>query len=157
MSELPQNHPHAPGTIATSCRDLVVILGAGRDRHRPLPPALMHTPGRARVLDWQLDAFSSLAGRRVCFVGGYRHEEVATRYPGLHLLINSDWETTGPVHSLAQAPVVDAERCWVCYGDVVFRPETVARMSAIEADLVIAIDSRWRPDLWSSGSGPAIS
>jgi len=57
---------------------------------------------------------------------------------------NPDWETTGPAKSLSVAPLESQVATYVSYADVVFRPETVALLERQEADVVVAVDTRWR-------------
>src|SRR5690606_17581953 len=80
----------------------LVILGAGSSRGGGRPLGLQRVTLERRVLDWQLEAFSTLAPD-VNFVGGYDIEQVMRHFPRLAYHFNADWQSTGAVASLALA------------------------------------------------------
>src|SRR6476469_4007112 len=84
--------------------DRVVILGAGRGVRGSVPSAIVNVDDDTRVMDWLLDAFSALGDFHVCFIGGFKADEVVERYPQIRTIFNRDWAETGPVSSLALAP-----------------------------------------------------
>ena len=125
----------------------LVILGAGPSPDQGLPLGLQKVTLERRVLDWQLDAFVSLAPE-VSFVGGYDIEQVMRHFPKLAYHFNADWQQTGSVASLALAldslaDLADGQRdLYVAYSDILLRSELVERMSDMPADrLAVAIDS----------------
>ncbi len=122
----------------------VVILGAGRAVTGAVPSAIVGVDDGHRVLDWQLDAFNALGDYAVCFVAGYRADEVIERYPDVRVLLNRDWERTGPAHSLGLAPLDEARDLYVCYSDIVFRRTATIALDHADGDLVVAVDSAWR-------------
>ncbi len=122
----------------------VVILGAGRSIKGGRPSAMVAIDKHHRVLDWLLDSFSVLRNCDVYFIGGYRVAEVTEHYPDIRFLFNPDWANTGPVRSLALMPRDNHACTYVCYSDIVFRPEIVRQMEDIQSDVVVAIDSLWR-------------
>ncbi|MFM7061593.1 MAG: PEP-utilizing enzyme [Actinomycetes bacterium] len=95
------------------------------------------------MLDWILGAFDGLVDVEMWFVGGFRVEEVVTRYPGLRTVLNPDWDTTGPAHSLGLVPST-GRTTWVAYADVVFRRSVVEALAAMSGDIVLAVDTSWR-------------
>jgi len=121
-----------------------VILGAGRNVRGDVPTAMVNVDGRGCVLDWLLSAFSALPSVEVAFVSGFMAGEVMDRYRGIRFVYNPFWESTGPAKSLSLAPLASTTATYVSYADVVFRPDTVRQMEAAEADLVLAVDGRWR-------------
>ncbi|ARS90819.1 PEP/pyruvate-binding domain-containing protein [Natrarchaeobaculum aegyptiacum] len=124
---------------------LVVFLGAGRPFSGTEPSALRHTAGDRRVLDWLIDAFTSeLESPELHFVGGYRLEEIVEEYPEIHFSRNEDWEDTGTLGSLLEAPLQSDRPTYVCYADVVFQADVVDRLEQATADAAIAVDERWR-------------
>jgi len=129
---------------AESTRPRGVILGAGRGIRGGRPTALVLTDSRHRVLDWVLDSFRAVPDVETVFVGGYRVEEVAEHYPAIRFLYNPDWAETGPVHSLGLAMGGAPRTTYVCYSDIVFRPELIRNMERLDADLVLALDTQWR-------------
>jgi len=102
------------------------------------------TDDRHRVLDWVLNSFSVIPDVEVLFVGGYRIADVAGQYPLIRFLFNPDWAETGPAQSLASVSSTSQASTFVCYSDIVFRPELVREMDTVRADLVLAIDTSWR-------------
>jgi choline kinase len=123
---------------------LVVVLGAGRPFSGTEPSALQRTSGDRRVLDWLLDAFrEGLVDPEIHFVGGYRMEDIVDEYPEIHFSRNEDWEETGTLGSLLSAPIDEGRPTYVCYADVVFEPDVVARLAAGSAENAVAIDRKW--------------
>lgn len=120
-----------------------MILGAGPPHDGGQHPALRSATGRGRVLDWALSAMSWLQPS-VQFIGGYQLDEIRHQYPELNCCLNSVWETTGAVASLFRATLGDCEKCYVSYADILFRESLVRRMDAIDADVLVAVDLRWR-------------
>ncbi|MBJ7244022.1 MAG: hypothetical protein JHD03_04295, partial [Solirubrobacteraceae bacterium] len=82
---------------------LAVILGAGRAVWGGLPSAVVDIPEHGRVLDWTLAALAALDEVEVRFIGGYRAEEVLQRYPEVQIVLNPDWQHSGPAGSLSLA------------------------------------------------------
>lgn len=122
----------------------IVILGAAPTVSGELPPAMIRVGSGGRTLDWLLEAFRALPGAEVEFVTGFMASEVMKHYPGIRFHHNPNWQSTGPVRSLAVAPLEARIATFVCYSDVVFRPDTVARMGGGAADLTVAVDRQWR-------------
>lgn len=122
----------------------VVILGAGQATQGVMPTAMTQVDSQRRVLDWLLNAFSKLSGCEISFVRGYMADTFMEPYPDIRFLFNPVWDETGPAKSLSVAPLTASRATFVSYADIVFRPETVRRLSNTEAELVLAIDRQWR-------------
>ena len=122
----------------------VVILGAGPASRGQSPSAVADVHEDTRVIDWLLAAFGALGNPRVFFVAGYKAAEVISRYPTLLTVFNPDWRTSGPVLSLALAPVSSRDETFVSYADIVFRPSAVMALREAVGDVVLAVDSCWR-------------
>jgi choline kinase len=131
----------------------VVILGAGRSLRGGVPSAIASIDEHGRVMDWLLDAFGALGSHEVCFVGGFKADEVVERYPQVRTVFNREWARTGPLESLGLVPVDATRELWVCYSDVVFRRDAVAAVRDCVAPVAVAVDSRWRARY--DGRGPA--
>lgn len=121
----------------------VVILGAGRAVHGSSPAAVLGTDADHGVLDWVLDAFSEL-DTAIAFVAGYRADEVIERYPDVRVVLNRQWERTGPVASLGLVARRVGADAYVCYSDVLFRRAAINALRADPADVTIAVDTAWR-------------
>jgi choline kinase/phosphohistidine swiveling domain-containing protein len=134
--------PQDLDTVIPSNR--VVILGAGQGVRGLRPTALTVLKSGCRLLDWLLHAFHDLEDRNVVFVGGYRSSSVINEFQNIQFVVNEQWKTTGPIGSLAVAPLQSQCATYVTYCDVVFRQETVRKLTAETADVVVAIDRLWR-------------
>ncbi len=124
----------------------LVILGAGPSPDQGLPLGLQKVTFERRVLDWQLDAFASLAPE-VSFVGGYDIDVVIRHFPKLAYHFNADWQTTGSVASLALAldSLTDLDEgqrdLYVTYSDILLRPELVQDLTRSPSDQIsVAVD-----------------
>lgn len=99
-------------------RPQVIILGAGKPFSGEHPSALVQAPGNARrVLDWVMEAFSSIEGAEFYFVGGYRLQDVVAKYPNIYFSVNSDWKNSSATGSLLSAPLADNRDAFICYAD----------------------------------------
>jgi len=120
-------------------RPHLIILGAGPSRGEGLPLGLQKVTLERRVLDWQLDAFSSLSPE-VSFVGGYDIGQVMQLFPRLAYHFNADWQTTGSVASLALAlesldDLAQGLRdFYIVYSDILLRPALVQSLAVAPAD-----------------------
>ncbi len=132
------------GVPAASKPPLAVILGAGRAVWGGLPSAVVDIPEHGRVLDWTLAALAALGEPEIRFIGGYRAEEVTRRYPGVQIVLNADWQHTGPAGSLGLAGLDPQRTTWVAYSDVILRPESVAALAQAPGPVALAADSHWR-------------
>lgn len=120
-----------------------IILGAGRPHHGEEHVALRTAGGDSRVLDWLLGAFAFLKPP-VHFIGGYQVDDVAKKYPDFQYVLNSEWQKTGAAYSFLQSPFNEFRDCFVSYSDILFRESLIRAMYAIDADVVVAVDSHWR-------------
>jgi len=125
----------------------VIIIGAGRGGR--LMPTTADTPkcfaeveGR-RILDWGLEAFRSNGLDEICFIGGYRIEQVQNDYPEFEFRNNSDWKNNNILASLFHAEDLMGEPFICCYSDVLFNQKIVARLLASEEDISLAVDTAW--------------
>ncbi|MFC1491874.1 PEP/pyruvate-binding domain-containing protein [Nitrospinota bacterium] len=121
----------------------VIILGAGRPFRGETPSPLNEFPDHTHVLEWLIKAFAGVEAE-LCFVGGYRIEEIAERYPHITYSINPHWESTGSVVSLFSAPLNSKQTHYICYADVVCSPNVVASLDGCSGDLIVAVDTKWR-------------
>jgi choline kinase/phosphohistidine swiveling domain-containing protein len=124
--------------------DQVVILGAGRGVRGSVPSAIVDIDDHTRVMDWLLDAFAALDNIQVCFVGGFKADEVVERYPQVRTVFNREWAHTGPVSSLGLVPDDRSRHTYACYSDVVFRRSAVAALRDAVGEVVVAVDTKWR-------------
>lgn len=118
----------------------LVVLGAGRPQSGTAPSALRMVDRERKVLDWILHAFSDLRPD-VFFVGGYNIDEIVDSYPNINVVVNPNWQRTGASGSLLMAPIQTGADVYICYSDIVFRPDVVRKLHALPAGSVgVAID-----------------
>jgi phosphoenolpyruvate phosphomutase len=80
--------------------------------------------------------------RDVTVVRGYRKEAIAL--PGIKVIDNDSYATTGELASLACAHDRLTGDCLVIYGDVLFRRYILEGLLTTEGDIVVAVDALWR-------------
>ncbi|MBP5191143.1 MAG: hypothetical protein J6Z25_01050 [Opitutales bacterium] len=121
----------------------VIILGAGKAKQLVENPSLVRVGMEQCTLDWLLCAFGTHAA--FTFVGGYKLEEITKRYPQLQFHVNNDWQQTGCNLSLKWSQFDPKIPAFVCYGDILLRPELLEKMRQAgedaSVDAVVAIDS----------------
>ena len=60
-----------------------IVLGAGKNIRCGPPAAMENVHGPARVLDWQIDAFSVLPSVEMHFVSGYQAATIEENYKNI--------------------------------------------------------------------------
>lgn len=145
-------------------RPHLIILGAGAAKGDEQPWGLQRVTLERRVIDWQLDAFASLAPE-VSFVGGYDVEQVMKHFPNFTYHFNAEWETTGSATSLAIALAANEEidegnrDLYITYSDIMIRPALVGLMAGYGDDAcLLALDtenkSSRRPEMFVYDNKP---
>lgn len=120
-----------------------VILGAGAPHRGKIPAALREPRSGTSALQWQLGA-SGYSESETTFVAGYQAEKIRAHYPGITVVENSDWETTGSGASLLAADFIIGQDLLTCYSDILFRESAPSALAMVKADIVVAWDSAWR-------------
>ncbi|MEX2285724.1 MAG: phosphocholine cytidylyltransferase family protein [Planctomycetaceae bacterium] len=124
-----------------------IIIGAGRGSR--LMPTTADTPkcfaevGGQRILDWTLAAFAENGIDDICFIGGYRIDNVREDYPGFTFRHNENWENNNILASLFHAEDCMHEAFICCYSDILFTPECVSRVLDSDADISLVVDTDW--------------
>lgn len=122
----------------------VYLLGAGRPAQGHKPAALRNIALNTKAMDWQLHSFESVAKvENISFLGGYNVGEVIENYTFLKYQVIPDWEQNNVLHSFLRAqftgrPII------VSYSDTVFRKKSIEELVKVDADIVFAVDSRWK-------------
>jgi phosphoenolpyruvate phosphomutase len=86
--------------------------------------------------------FNQAGVRKVTVVCGYKEE--AVDLDNIDKVTNPAHETSGEVASLACAGAALDGPCLISYGDILFRDDILDQLFAVEADMVVAVDARWR-------------
>ncbi len=129
----------------------VVILGAGSPHRGQDAEPIMPNDGASNVMDWILHAVAYL-DPELHFVSGYDDAaRLRENRPEVSVWRNEDWAETRSAWSLLQVPVTQAPRAsgvdqklTVIYSDIVFREDAVRKLELGNADIVVAVDSKWR-------------
>ena len=124
-----------------------IIIGAGRGAR--LMPTTANTPKcfaevrERRILDWGLQAFADNDIKHICFIGGYAIEKVRRDYPHFVFYHNTNWENNNILASLMYAEPEMDEPFICCYSDILFKSKIVKALADDEADICLAVDTRW--------------
>lgn len=122
----------------------LILLGAGAPARGDVPSALKKVAPEVTTIDWQLGAFEDEKSiSSVQFVGGYHINEIIEKYPKFDFLSVPDWQNGSIVDSLLRAPFLHDDT-YIAYTDILYRKETIERLSVSKADIAICVDSRWR-------------
>ena len=125
-------------------KGVVIILGAGPPFSGTVPTPLKETPDQRHVLDWIIEAFSKCHLTDLHFIGGYHFEEVAKYFPDLTCILNPKWNKTANATSIFACPLTTEKPHYISYADIVFRENIVREVQVMDADIVIAVDGKWR-------------
>ena len=106
------------------------------------PKCYAEVKGR-RILDWGLAALADAGIRDVCFIGGYRIEQVRRDYPQFTFRHNADWKNNNILASLMCAEDLMREQFLCTYSDVLFTADVIARTLTDPKDIVLSVDTRW--------------
>ena len=125
-----------------------IVIGAGRGQR--LMPTTANGPkcfaeirGR-RILDWILGALAGGGVDDVCFVGGYRIDDVRAAYPQFTFRHNADWPNNNILASLMCAEDLMDRPFVTTYSDILYGSEIVRALIAAPGDLVLGVDTDWR-------------
>ena len=125
-----------------------IIIGAGRGRR--LMPTTANGPkcfaeiqGK-RILDWTVEALRAGGIDEICFIGGYRIDDVMAHYPDFTFRHNADWPNNNILASLMCAEDLMDRPFVTCYSDILFSADIVRRLVAAPGDIVLGIDTEWQ-------------
>ena len=120
------------------------ILGAGRPHRGLKPSALIPTASGQVVLDWIIEAFKSVGAIELHFMGGYGVDKIATEFPNVDFIFNTNWSRTGSGGSMLQASFDAESTNYMCYSDTVVSPDAVKLLASSPGEIVIAVDTNWQ-------------
>ena len=129
---------------------IAVILAAGRgSRMRELtndkPKCLLPLAGRP-LLHWQLEALKKAGLKQIAVVRGYKSHCLEGEF---HAIDNPHWQSANMVRSLLCAfDDLEGKEILAAYSDIVYKPEHVKNLLAVDASIAVTYDSAWL-DLWS--------
>jgi choline kinase len=125
----------------------MIILAAGQGtRLRPLtdnvPKCLIEVNGKS-LLDWQLQAASSLDVSNIGIVTGYMNSTVQGR-PATYFN-NPNYETTNMVETLWCASSIFNNNVVISYGDIIFETNVLDSILSSNHPISVVVDKGWRP------------
>ncbi|MBM3598647.1 MAG: phosphocholine cytidylyltransferase family protein [Alphaproteobacteria bacterium] len=125
-----------------------MIIGAGRGiRLMPMtangPKCFAEIRGR-RILDWILAALQGGGVDDICFVGGYRIDDVRRHYPHFTFRHNADWPNNNILASLMYAEDLMDRPFITTYSDILYTPEIVRALASSQDDIALGVDTDWR-------------
>lgn len=126
-----------------------IVLGAGGPREITAamenPRCMLYDTEGVRVLDWILRALRENSVDDICFVGGYRIEEIARKYPDLRYCYNTNWQFNNVLDSLLYAEREFDSEFLCTYSDIVYFPDSVRTLlDARQGDLTLMVDPQWK-------------
>ncbi len=128
-----------------------IILAAGQGtRLRPItddrPKCLTPLDGRS-LLARQVAVLNAAGIDDITVVGGYRIDQI--RALGYQCMENVDYEHTNMVSTLfcAKGIMSSDEDLLICYGDIVYQHDNLAKLLATDGEVVLMIDQEWKK-LW---------
>ncbi|MBD0265192.1 MAG: phosphoenolpyruvate mutase, partial [Tolypothrix sp. Co-bin9] len=102
-------------------------------------PKVMLPLGGKPLLRLLVDKFKKLAINDITVVAGYKAETI--NVPGIKVIRNPDYETTGELASLACAQASFGEEMLVLYGDLLFRSYILQDLLECPGEIVAVVDS----------------
>ena len=121
----------------------LLILGAGKPHSGSHHSSLTHVDSDKNVLDWLLNSFSSIKLEDIRFIGGYRIQDIMTKYPMITYSINPRWKKSKNLESLLQVTQVEECVTYVSYSDIVYPEFVVNELEKTAGDIVFVGDSKW--------------
>ena len=120
-----------------------VVLAASRgsklkELTRDRPKVMIPVAGKP-VLRRLVDKFKDQGINDIAVVAGYQHSAIDT--PGIRLLINEDWDSTGELASLKCALDSMGSDNVILYGDLLFRRYILSHLLDWDAELLAVVDS----------------
>ena len=120
-----------------------LILAAGRPVTEFSSDAIREAYSSVFAVDWIKNIIDEKAFD-LRLVTGYQSEKFAQFSDVMTVCANDEWDESGSAWSLHTGLVEGAGKCVVSYGDVLFRGSLVDDLVGLDADVAIAVDSKWR-------------
>ena len=125
-----------------------IIIGAGRgQRLMPTtangPKCFAEVQGR-RILDWTVEALRKGGVSDICFIGGYRIDDVRQHYPHFTFRHNADWASNNVLASLMCAEDLMDQPFITSYSDILYTADVVSGLLAAPDEMALGVDTDWR-------------
>lgn len=138
------NRRYLPAVVPARAVILAAARGEGLDAlTADRPKCMVDVRGRP-LLQHLVETLAGAGVRDATVVCGYGKDAVRLPgiRPGIRIVTNDDYATTGEAASLARAADRLLGESVVVYGDVLFRRHILDALMAAEGDIVIAVDPR---------------
>lgn len=125
-----------------------IIIGAGRgQRLMPTtangPKCFAEVQGR-RILDWTEEALRGGGVTDICFIGGYRIDDVREHYPQFTFRHNDDWPNNNVLASLMYAEDLMDRPFITSYSDILYTGDLVRDLACSTSNIALGIDTDWK-------------
>lgn len=128
-------------TLTTKC----LILAAGSHKGKNKPCSLWTLHNGKSILEWQVNCFLSITDvKKINIVVGYNYDKVVNSFPNYNFINFPNWAKTKSLGTFLHAADTTDDLLIVMYGDTIFHKETILNLKKIKADLVVAVDSKWK-------------
>lgn len=103
-----------------------------------MPKALIAIGGES-IIEKSIKTIKNCGIQDITVVAGYKKEKM--KFPGIHVVENAEFQTTGQLASLAKAINNIKGDTVVSFGDILFKKYILNLLLDDEADIVIAVDA----------------
>lgn len=122
-----------------------IIIAAGRGKRMEklsadAPKCLLEVNGRS-ILRHQIDTLRSCGIDDIVVIKGYKKDLID--YPDVRYRVNDQYLDNNILHSLFFAEQDIEGDVLVTYGDILYKPEAVRKISDHPADISVVVDTDW--------------
>jgi len=124
-----------------------VFLAAGKSNSQldiNTPVCLSPYNENKRILDVLVDNVQEVGGEDIYIVGGFGILKILEQYPELKFFFSKNWKTTKSLASFYASKTIYNEDLILSFTDVVYKQNTLEKLSDITSNLGITIDSQWK-------------
>lgn len=132
-----------------------IFLAAGKSTgqlNNDTPVCLSPFNDNKRLLDVLLENIYETGGQDVYLVGGFGILKLLEQYPELKFFYSKKWESTKSLASFFASKSSYDDDLIISYTDVVYKKEVLEKLSDVNSNLAITIDSKWKNRYEGRGS-----
>jgi phosphoenolpyruvate phosphomutase len=125
-----------------------IIVAAGFEQNfwplnQDRPKAMLEIKGKS-ILERQVEVLRGAGIERIVVVGGYQGDKI--QIPGVTVLQNKAYKTTGMLKSLFCAESAMSDGFVFCYGDVLFEDHVIEKLLKAKSDFNLVVDQMPTPN-----------
>lgn len=121
----------------------VIVLAASQGKElnslTENKPKVMLPVGGKPLLRRLIDEFKKMEINDILVVAGYKAESI--NIPGIEIIVNPDYETTGELASLACSQLSFGDDLVILYGDLLFRNYILRDLLDANGEIIVVVDS----------------